>query len=417
MPQIMGIDTEKVDEAFVNKYLAQYGLATGGKINRKIRILGKHITDMKAEMEATVFDGCTCTTCGGESPGVLSECPFCGDSDTLDPPAGTTAETTGEASAEAPPSEPEPPAEEPPEAPEPPPEEPKQAATKLNGKTPAKKRSSVKNGATKKKASARKSKATKAEDTKDKPIRAEVVDEGVVEGRTTADPTVLVTATAPTVLAKYKEGDLNRSVAKCYGYMTKATLECWKLGVELNHLHGTNMYLLAKYDDGKPKWVNFKVFVKDEFGFSSKQAYNYMAVAEHFTEEQVREVGATKLLVALKVPEDVRQQILKAASDGDTMATLSAQANALLEKNAPAKPPPVGKQLTAIIAMGLMEEPMFKAPTVPGKVGKKTKPATAINDEPFAVFQLENGVEATFQVLKNAKGDLVASLAFRRGGS
>ena len=111
----------------------------------------------------------------------------------------------------------------------------------------------------------------------------------------------------------------------------------------------------------------------------------------------------------------MRQQILEAASNCESMATLSEQANALLDKVTPDKPKPVGKQLTAIIAMGLMEEPMFKTPTEPGKVGKKTKPATAINDEPFAVFQLENGVEATFQVLKKPDGELVASLAFRRG--
>lgn len=372
MAEIMGINTDKIDEATINKYLERYGLAQTGKINRKLRILAKHLTDMKSGMESTEFDGCTCTTCGGESPGVLDECPFCGDGDTVDPENAATPAPVVEPTAEEP---------------------------VVETKTPKKRSAAKKKVPTKKKVSARKKKAAKAE-----VVEAEVVDEQTGE---------VITTAAGGSLTKYDEKALDISVAKCYGFMTEATLKCYALGVELNHINDTNLYLLARDGADKSKWTNFKTFVKDEFGFSHQHAYNYMAVSKTFTEEQVREVGTHKLLVALKVPADIRQQILEAAQSGESVATLSDRANKLLEKNTPAKTPPVGKQLTAIIAMGLIEEPMFKAPTEPGKVGKKTKPATALNDEPFATFQLENGVEALFQVLKKSDGNLVASVSFR----
>lgn len=389
MAKIKGIDTDKIDEAIINKHLERYGISCTGKLNRKLRVLATHISDLKGQLSEEEFDSCKCSECGGESPGILVECPFCGDADTVDPEdvAAVAAEPEPEVVPESEPetaAEPEPEAEEAAE-PEPEPEKVEKPAAK----TP-KKRSAAK----KKLVADRKAAKEKAE-------KAETGEAIVIDG--------------PAVLTQFGEVDLNQSVAKCRGFMADATLECFRLGQELNHISDNNLYLLRLGENSKSVYTNFKVFVRNEFGMSHQQAYNLMAVAANFTEDQVRQIGTTKLNLALKVPEDMREKILAAASEGDTMSSLSEKADELLNRDTPAKKPPVGKALTAIIAMGLMEAPMYKAPTQPGKVGEATSPANALNDEPFAVFTLENGVEATFQVLKNDEGDLVASLAFRRG--
>lgn len=359
MAKIKGIDTGKIDEAVINAHLARYGIACTGKLNRKLRILATHIADLKASLSKEDFDSCKCTNCDGESPGILDQCPFCGESGTQDPEDVNTGIPTTEEEVKV---EEEPVADTPSKPP---------------------KRSTAKKKATKKK-------STRKKKDEEKPSEAIVVP------------------------SQFSEVDLNQSVAKCLAYMSDATLECFRLGEELNHISNNNLYLLRVGENSKSTYTNFKVFVRKEFGMSHQQAYNLMAVAANFDEDQVRKIGTTKLKLALKVPPEMRETILAAASEGETMSSLSEKANALLDRDTPPKKAPVGKQLTAIIAMGLLEEPMYKAPTQPGKVGEPTTPASSLNDEPFAVFTLENGVEATFQVLKDEDGALRASLAFRR---
>ncbi len=387
MAKIKGIDTDHIDEAVINDHLVRYGITCTGKLNRKLRILATHIAEMKGSMDEQEFDSCTCSQCGGESPGLLDQCPFCGDSDTVFSDDATVEPT------------PEPEAAEPEPTPEP--EPPKK---ELKSRSAAKKKAPAK----KKNAPSKKVLASKRR----KPPDGEVVDEATGEVVETGTAIAVVNSTVP---SQFGEVDLNQSIAKCRTFMVDATLECYRLGQELNYICDYKLYLFRRIENGKSKYTSFKVFVRNEFGMAYQQAYLLMGVAKNFTEDQVRQIGVTKLNLALKVPQEFREEILAKAGDGETMATLSEQAQSLLDKSTPAKALPVGKQLTAIIAMGLMEAPMYKAPTQPGKVGAATTPASQINDEPFAVFMLENGVEATFQVLKDEAGNLVASLAFRRG--
>jgi hypothetical protein len=386
MAKIKGIDTDHIDEAVINDHLVRYGISCTGKLNRKLRILATHIAEMKGGMTEQEFDSCTCSQCGGESPGLLDQCPFCGDSDTVFSDDATVEPTQEQEAAE----------------PEPTPE-PEAPKKELKSRSAAKK-----NVGAKKKAPSKKVLASKRR----KPPEGEVVDEATGEVVETGTAIAVVNSTVP---SQFGEVDLNQSIAKCRTFMVDATLECYRLGQELNYICDNNLYLLRSIENGKSQYTSFKVFVRNEFGMAHQQAYLLMGVAKNFTEDQVRQIGTTKLNLALKVPPEYREEILAKAQEGETMVTLSERADALLNKAKSPKALPVGKQLTAIIAMGLMEAPMYKAPTQPGKVGAATSPASQINDEPFAVFTLENGVEATFQVLKDEGGNLVASLAFRRG--
>ena len=385
MAKIKGIDTDHIDEAVINAHLERYGISGAGKLNRKLRILATHIAELKVSMGDVEFDSCTCSKCGGESPGLLDQCPFCGEGDAIDPEDATAADAASVAAAVAAAEEP---TDEEPTDEEPTDEEPPKKALKSRSAS--------------KKKMAKKKMAKKKVDAPE----CEVVDD---------EPGTAVVVAGSSVPSKFGEGDLNQAVEKCRAFMVDATLECYRLGHELNHICDNNLYLLRLGENGKSKYTNFKVFVRNEFSMAHQQAYLLMGVAKNFTEDQVRQIGVTKLNLALKVPQEFREEILAKAQDGETMATLSEKADELLKKDTPAKVPPMGKQLTAIIAMGLMEAPMYKAPTQPGKVGEPTTPASQINDEPFAVFMLENGVEATFQVLKDDDGNLRASLAFRRG--
>ena len=385
MAKIKGIDTDHIDEAVINSHLERYGIACTGKLNRKLRILATHIADMKENMSEVEFDACKCSKCKGESPGILDECPFCGEGDTIDPEqvgqAAEGAEVTGGPGEEETP-EPETPVEE--ETPEPTPEP--EAEPDAAPKPP--KRSSAKKAASKKKEPAKKATSKKA--AKKAPKKKVLARKSKKKPSAKATKGTAIVVDTPKVPSKFGEIDLNQSVAKCRVFMSDATLECFRLGQELNHISDNNLYLLRRSEAGKSTYTSFKVFVRNEFGMSHQQAYNLMHVAKNFTEDQVREIGTTKLNLALKVPPEMREEILASASEGETMSSLSEKAQALLDKSTPAKKPPVGKGLTAIIAMGLMEEPMYKVPKSPAKVGAPTTPASNINDEPFAVFILEN---------------------------
>ena len=128
------------------------------------------------------------------------------------------------------------------------------------------------------------------------------------------------------------------------------------------------------------------------------------------------DIGIDPAIALSEIMKD-RDKILADAEDGASMSQLSDKAKELLDKgkkDKPAKPANEGA-LTAVLAMGIMEEQMFCAPTKPGKVGQKTKPATQVKDEPFCMFQLENDVQAIVRVQANEEGELTCSLAFRRG--
>lgn len=394
MAIILGIDTDKIDEAFINKYLGHYELASGGKINRKLRILARHIAELKESMSEEDFESCTCSKCGGESPGAADECPFCGEADEDDSGNPTVEEPTGEVAegAEVAGDEGETPTEE-----EPAEEEP--AAKPRSRSAAGKKKAASKKKAPKKKVRARKGRATKPDNTEEAPV--EVVEE----------PSAPLAAVPDN---KYSEVDLNQRVAKCRQYMTEASAQCFHLGTELRAISDSNLYLLRTNDNGKQAYTNFKSFCRHEFNLGYKQAYKFMAVAEHYDEDQIRAMGVEKLNLALKVPEDVRQKILDAAEEGETMSTLSDKAAALQGKEPKKAPPKSMAGLTAIIAMGLLEAPAFKAPTKAGKVNQKTTAAKGLKDDPFATFQLENDVEATVQLLTDANGELKFSLAFAK---
>jgi hypothetical protein len=397
MAKILGVDTDKVSEAVVDKYLTEFGMTATGRINRKIRILAKHFADRK-QKEGDAFEEVVCTTCGGDSPATLPECPFCGDSDEVvntppvvgKPVAEDEPEDAPEAqSDDEPEQEPEPvPDDEPEEKPAP------------------KKRSKAKEVA---QVSERASKLI-AKPEKAKPKKRSKAVSEPPPGDDDVEPSTEIAVPD----AVFSEADLDESVAEAKKYMASATLEAYRLGKVLKYIHDNNLYLLRKGEKG-PAHLSFKSFVRAEFEISHQQAYNLMAVVEHFTEEEVNRIGVSKLKLALQLPRDMRDDILSGAEDGATMSQLSERASKLLDK--PEKPRKAVRDdggITAILAMGILEAPMYCAPHKPGKVGAPTKPARTLKDLPFCVFQLENDVIATVRIELNDEGELVASLAFRK---
>ena len=382
MAKIMGVDTDKVSEEVIDRYLGEAGIACDGRLNRKIRVLAKHFASRKQE-EGDSYEEVVCTTCGGDSPASLPCCPFCGDSDEVaDTPKVKGAPVEDQEDESEVEQEPPAPSDSPPGSDDEQESEPEPEALKPRSRSKA----------------GKPDKAKKAKPSKK--VTEDVIDE-------------------PTTIAKvdkaFDEGDLDACVEEAKRYMASATMEAYRVGKVLKHIHDNNLYLLRKGEKG-PMHLSFKAFVRAEFQISHQQAYNLMAVTEHFTEDEVNRLGVSKLKLALQVPKEMRDDLLSDAEDGASMSQLSERANALLNKaEKPKKQLKSDGGLTAILAMGILEAPMYCAPKAPGKVGAPTKPARTLKDAPFCVFKLENDVTATIHIDHNDDGELVATLTFRKG--
>lgn len=82
---------------------------------------------------------------------------------------------------------------------------------------------------------------------------------------------------------------------------------------------GENLWRMGRYlarlrereDWWKPKYERWDAFTRAELNLTGGYAYKLIDVAKNFTEKQVRECGATKLVRILPVPPEERARFIK----------------------------------------------------------------------------------------------------------
>jgi hypothetical protein len=149
------------------------------------------------------------------------------------------------------------------------------------------------------------------------------------------------------------------------------------------------LWALRKKKSGEPKYKNFEAWARAEVKLGRTQAMKCIHVVENFTEEEVRRIGHTKLAIALQVPPQHRDELVKQAEEGASKRELERAAAELKGKTKPE------------------EERVIPLMAKPRSPEEELVPACCLGDEPFAIEHLSNGVVQSYQLTEDADGNLV----------
>jgi hypothetical protein len=131
-----------------------------------------------------------------------------------------------------------------------------------------------------------------------------------------AEPTVVVSVPA-------RVSDLDAAVERIQHLKQRATESIWELGTELRGIFDKRLWKTRQNAEGGPAYTTWGAFCEAELGISSTYSYKMMDVAQAYTREQVRQIGATKLSLTLQVPREAREKLLTAAASGATVRQLT----------------------------------------------------------------------------------------------
>ncbi len=381
---VRGVDLSFVNLTELNKALDEAGIKVTAKIkvDERVILLADH--DAK-EIGGDKAKGGACDKCGGISLLSRTSCPYCGTGDEQPMPNAPAAKPAPRSRKEA-------------------------AAAKA-----AKPAADQKAAAAAKKAKPDKPKPpVKAKPDKPKPTLAKT-------GGSSITPT------------NVKE--LDQVTRRLRGLIADTMTSHWKLGRELASVMKTGVYKY-RVKDGVPVHSNFGAYCATELGLSSQYSRSLMSVAETFSEQQVRDVGVTKLKFIARVPEETRAELLAKASGLSTReleaevqeVAPGAQRQALehagqgkrtshlravnAEQNQ-AKPTRAvaPNEATAVIVPERVELPMWaRARDLETEQPIRAKTLAA---NPFCVYELQNGMQLHIKWVEDDVG-LMTIVEFKR---
>jgi len=215
-----------------------------------------------------------------------------------------------------------------------------------------------------------------------------------------------------TVAVQIDERALDTSVARVQALKSESAGSLWELGSEIKKLHDTDLWKQRTTEKGAPKWRSWGQFCEAELGISPQYAYKLMDVAEVYSREQVRTLGATKLHITLQVPKEHRARLLAEAEKGKSVSELRAEATTIgkvkrdtgrtgkggagAHKPGSKKGGRKKEKITVAALVGRVEVPLYK--------GLTDQPARALTDVPRGTERLLNGVTQVFVVTKDENG-------------
>lgn len=238
-----------------------------------------------------------------------------------------------------------------------------------------------------------------------------------------------------------KLDSVDASVRRIEELKAQGAKSLWQIGDELRNVYERETWRQrhAEGDPSKLAYRSFNAWVEKECHFTTRYALELINVAAAFTEDEVIEVGVTKLEVIARVPDEWKGLLLERVKKGMKRAELVEQAKALTgasstprdtgrkgfragkEKVAPptaaaakakakAKAAKLGKERRpdGSIAIVMLKQrdviPLFKRV---GK-GQEERRALRIADEPHGKLELADGRHLYVRIAQDAKGLKVA---------
>jgi hypothetical protein len=135
------------------------------------------------------------------------------------------------------------------------------------------------------------------------------------------DPNKLVQL-KPSAIVMTPERELDTVVKRVLDLKSRTADALWELGEEIRKLYESQLWQRRTNDDGQQKYKQWATFVEAELGISNTYSYRLMDIATKFDREQVRAFGPTKLSMTLRVPDEEREKMLRAAAEGASVSQL-----------------------------------------------------------------------------------------------
>lgn len=222
------------------------------------------------------------------------------------------------------------------------------------------------------------------------------------------------------------ERELDEAVKDVDRLKSDAAGSYWQLGHRIREIHDQQLWKLRTETDEKgkvkPRWKTWESFCNGELSMTPKSANSAIDVSQHYSEEQVRLWGRSKLDLLLRAPPIERERILKEKVEkGASAREVEAEVRKAKSKSgftrptrgnrggktaeAQAKSPT--KQVTIASLLGVQTIKAYKKPaTLKGVDWKEVPRAKRLADQPIGVWNLLNDVVAYISVSESAGGEL-----------
>ena len=262
---------------------------------------------------------------------------------------------------------------------------------------------------------ATKGKATKGAATKGKATKGAATKGKATKGKGKAKKAELVTVD---VDPRFSVNDLDNAVKRANDLTRAGAVVAYELGVQLRQIHEDQLWKLRKGEDGAPVYKSFEAFVMSELEISRQTAYEQIDVSANYEKGDVEKLGYKKLALLLKAPETKRPELKEKAEKGASFRELQADVKTaraeagVTKRETGRKATPQGKardsksgkgdSITIAALLGKQSVKLFKDIKKSGS--EELVPAESLDDKPWGMLELRNGVVEVFYLTKTAKG-------------
>lgn len=404
----MGVVIGSTDQSKVNeeKLRGHYFAIVGAFAPKKIE---KVVEELEAHFEKTNPDGLVqCDVCYGWSDNAaLSECPYCGSTDSEEASAKTGA-------AEVP-----------------------QIVDEVFDETEI---DASKIEALEEESARKPRKAKRA--TTEEVAERKMVRRPPSVPRPSSAPAISILAGGRSQLATEKE--LDEEIARFVEAGEATAANNYRMGVSLLKIRD-GLWQQRK-ENGKPKYKSFEQFVATELLISRSLATSLQNVVTNFSRDQFDKFGITALKWIGSAPKEDRPLLLAMAEGGASSreiqdevtrirdeknvayveqaagATATAAARGGTGFNGHEAPAPVAtiaaakarRANSAAITIGLKQEQITVKMLARAKRGEDERPARSLEDQPYATIECTNGTKLYFAIKTRPTGELELKMTAKR---
>jgi hypothetical protein len=218
--------------------------------------------------------------------------------------------------------------------------------------------------------------------------------------------------------------DLDKSVAEIKAKQDATVATMWELAGAIAYNFEHELWRLRRDENGAPIYGNVKEFWEAELGFGRAYCYGLMDVRRNFTEEDMKQIGPTKLRTVLRAPEGKeRKKLLEQARKGASKADLEETVKKVKAKERKKNDKPAaeakktktsGKKLTVARRPERSEHPLYAyEPDEHGEHGE-LRPATTLADQPGTTVRISDELVVSFRVVQDLDGSILLIEEWRR---
>jgi hypothetical protein len=228
----------------------------------------------------------------------------------------------------------------------------------------------------------------------------------------------------------FTERDLDTAIRDIQALKGAGAVSMYLLGKRLSEVHAGIWKLRTEKDDKgkeKPKYKTFEAFCTAEIGMTPANAYSLMDVSTHYSEEQVRAWGTSKLDLVLKAPVENRKELEEKIAKGASHREIKEEVQKIKKKtghvretrsasgrggkrSAAATKPSKKAAITVANLIGTATVKLFrKPPSITGITPEKIDGlprAKKVGDTPFGYEELPNGVIRYYTLDSTPGGEL-----------